>query len=49
MELLNAERSVVLAIDLQGKLMELIERPGLVVAATVRLLKLAESFSAATV
>jgi len=44
MELLNAERSVVLAIDLQGKLMELIERPGLVVAATVRLLKLADLF-----
>jgi nicotinamidase-related amidase len=44
MELLNADRSIVLAIDLQGRLMELIERPGLVVAATVRLLKLADLF-----
>ncbi len=44
MELLSAERSVVLVIDLQGRLMELIERPGLVVAATVRLLKLANLF-----
>ena len=44
MELLNIDRSLVLVIDLQGKLMELIERPGLVVAATVRLLKLAELF-----
>lgn len=44
MELLNVGRSIVLVIDLQGKLMELIERPGLVVAATVRLLKLADLF-----
>ncbi len=44
MELLNVYRSIVLVIDLQGKLMELIERPGLVVASTVRLLKLADLF-----
>jgi nicotinamidase-related amidase len=44
MELLNAKRSIVLIIDLQGKLMEMIERPGLVVAATKRLLMLAEMF-----
>jgi nicotinamidase-related amidase len=44
MELLNASRSIVLIIDLQGKLMEMIERPGLVVAATRRLLKIAGLF-----
>jgi len=44
MELLDVERSVVLVIDLQGKLMDMIERPGLVTAATVRLLKLAGLF-----
>jgi nicotinamidase-related amidase len=44
MELLNANRSIVLIIDLQGKLMEVVERPGLVAAATKRLLKLAEMF-----
>ncbi|MBZ5497154.1 MAG: isochorismatase family protein [Acidobacteriia bacterium] len=44
MELLDVNRSVVLIIDLQGKLMEMIERPGLVIAATKRLLKLAELF-----
>ena len=44
MELLNVDRSIVLIIDLQGKLMEMIERPGLVVAATKRLLKLADLF-----
>jgi nicotinamidase-related amidase len=44
MELLSVDRSIVLVIDLQGKLMELIESPGLVVAATVRLLKLADLF-----
>lgn len=45
MELLEAKRSIVLIIDLQGKLMEMIEWPGLVVAATERLLKLADLFS----
>lgn len=44
MELLDVNRSIVLVIDLQGKLMEMIERPGLVVAATKRLLKLADLF-----
>jgi nicotinamidase-related amidase len=44
MELLDAKRSIVLTVDLQGKLMEMIERPALVVAATKRLLMLAEMF-----
>jgi nicotinamidase-related amidase len=44
MELLSPDRSVVLVVDLQGRLMELIERPGLVVGATTRLLRLAELF-----
>ncbi|MGD0310366.1 MAG: isochorismatase family protein [Acidobacteriota bacterium] len=44
MELLDVNRSIVLIIDLQGKLMEMIERPRLVVAATKRLLKLADLF-----
>jgi nicotinamidase-related amidase len=44
MELLDAGRSIVLIIDLQGKLMEMIERPGLVIAATKRLLSLAGLF-----
>jgi nicotinamidase-related amidase len=44
MELLDVNRSIVLIIDLQGKLMEMIERPGLVVGATKRLLKLADLF-----
>ena len=44
MELLDVTRSIVLVIDLQGKLMEMIERPALVLAATCRLLKLAGLF-----
>jgi nicotinamidase-related amidase len=44
MELLNVDRSLVLIIDLQGKLMEMIERPKFVLAATGRLLKLADLF-----
>jgi nicotinamidase-related amidase len=44
MNLLEADRSVVLVIDLQGKLMEMIERPQLVVAASIRLLKIAGIF-----
>jgi nicotinamidase-related amidase len=44
MELLDVNRSIVVIIDLQGKLMEMIERPALVVAATVRLLKLSALF-----
>ncbi|MFH0944767.1 MAG: isochorismatase family protein [Planctomycetota bacterium] len=41
-ELLDASRSVVVVIDLQGKLMEMIHRPGLVVKATQRLMQLAD-------
>jgi len=44
MDLLQRERSIVVVVDLQGKLMEVIERPDLVVAATVRLIKLAGMF-----
>ena len=44
MELLEANRGIVLVIDLQGKLMDMVERPGLVIAATVRLLKLSALF-----
>lgn len=43
-ELVAIDRSVVVVIDLQGKLMEMIHRPRLVIDATVRLLKLAEIF-----
>ncbi len=44
MELLHRDRSIVVVIDLQGKLMEMVERPALVVAATVRLIRLAGLF-----
>ena len=44
MELLESGRSVLVVIDLQGKLMEVIHRPRLVVEATIRLMKLAELF-----
>ena len=44
MGLLDVNRSIVVVIDLQGKLMEIIERPGLVLSATQRLMKLAELF-----
>jgi len=44
MELLDVNRSIVVVIDLQGKLMDMIERPGLVIGATERLLKLAGLF-----
>jgi nicotinamidase-related amidase len=43
-ELLDVERSMVVVIDLQGKLMELVHRPGLVVRSTIRLLRLADVF-----
>ncbi len=43
--MLDAKRSVVTVIDLQGKLMEMIYRPKLVVDATIRLMKLADMFS----
>lgn len=44
MELADVDRSVVLVIDLQGKLVEMVYRPELVLAATRRLLRLAELF-----
>jgi nicotinamidase-related amidase len=44
MELLDVNRSIVLVIDLQGKLMDMVERPGLLVAGTIRLLKTAAIF-----
>lgn len=43
-ELLDAQRSVVLVVDLQGKLMQMVHRPRLVVDSTIRLLKLAGLF-----
>src|SRR5258706_7462014 len=43
-DLLDVHRSVVVVIDLQGKLMEMVHRPEMVVAATVRLLRLAALF-----
>ncbi len=45
MELADANRSIVVVIDLQGKLMSMIHRPALVVAATRRLLQLADLFA----
>ncbi len=44
MELLDAGRSVLVVIDLQGKLMDVIHRPRMVVDATLRLMKLAGMF-----
>jgi nicotinamidase-related amidase len=44
MGLLNANRSVVLVIDMQGKLMDVIHRPPMVISATKRLMKLADLF-----
>ena len=44
MELLDASRSVVVLIDLQGKLMEQVHRPRLVVEATKRLMRAADLF-----
>lgn len=44
MGLAAADRSVLVVIDLQGKLVELVHRPRLVVASTLRLLKIAELF-----
>lgn len=43
-ELLDPSRSLVVIIDLQGKLMEMIERPALVIEATRRLLTIADIF-----
>jgi len=44
MELLAADRSLLVVIDLQGKLVEMVHRSELVLAATHRLLELAELF-----
>ena len=44
MELLDVRRSVLLVIDLQGKLMDQVERPPLVIEATNRLMRLADLF-----
>jgi nicotinamidase-related amidase len=43
-ELLDLKRSLVLVIDLQGKLMEMIHRPALVVQGTSRLLQIADLY-----
>jgi nicotinamidase-related amidase len=44
MQLLDVRRSIVLIIDMQGKLMDMIDRPALVIAAAIRLIKLAGLF-----
>jgi nicotinamidase-related amidase len=44
MELLDPKRSVVLVIDLQGKLMDMVVRPRLVIEATNRLMRIADLF-----
>jgi nicotinamidase-related amidase len=44
MELLDQKRSVVLVIDLQGKLMDMVVRPRLVIEATNRLLRISDLF-----
>lgn len=44
MELADVRRSIVVIIDLQGKLMDMVHRPRLVIASTCRLLKVAELF-----
>jgi len=43
-ELLDVKRSVVVVIDEQGKLMDMIHRPRLIIDATKRLMQLAEAF-----
>lgn len=43
-ELADARRSILVIIDLQGKLVDMVHRPALVLAATLRLLDLAELF-----
>lgn len=43
-EILDVDRSVLVVVDLQGKLMEMIERPRSVVGNAIRLLKLAGLF-----
>ena len=45
MPLLDSTRSILVVIDLQGKLVQMVYRPGLVLETTRRLLRLAELFS----
>ena len=45
MPLLDSARSTLLVIDLQGKLVPMVHRPGMVLEATRRLLKLADLFA----
>ena len=45
MELADSSRSIVVLIDLQGKLMDVVHRPALLRAAAHRLLRLAELFA----
>lgn len=44
MELLDSSRSILVVIDLQGKLVEMVERPAMVKETTRRLLRLADLF-----
>ncbi len=45
MPLLDSTRSILVVIDFQGKLVQMVERPALVLETTRRLLRLAELFS----
>lgn len=45
MSLLDSSRSILVVIDLQGKLIQMVHRPALVLETTRRLLKLADLFS----
>ena len=45
MALLDASRSILVVIDIQGKLVQMVHRPALVLETTRRLLKLADLFS----
>ena len=45
MSLLDSTRSILVVIDFQGKLVQMVHRPGLVLETTRRLLSLAELFS----
>jgi nicotinamidase-related amidase len=46
MEILDIDRSIVLVIDMQGKLVEAVEQSAQVIAATTRLLKICDLFGA---
>ena len=45
MSILDATRSILVVIDLQGKLVQMVHRPALVLESTRRLMKLADLFS----